>query len=212
MDGGGWAAYWNSVKRSNDAGLIQSYIDKYPDGAFVTVAQILIEQATGTKQRAQSGQQLAVADPKAADGSEVPPEADPDLERKIQSALADAGCDPGAIDGQWGRKSQRALDRFARYARLTLPGEPVSTETLRLLRGYDGRVCPLSCGVRQVEKDGRCVTKICPSGQTLSRTGECVHTSKPAQQKAKQQRPAVQQRPGPRSGTCTETERRLKQC
>ena len=173
-------AFWNSVKNSNDRALIQSYLDKYPNGAFTTVAQIMIERAGEARQPAQQSQQLALADPQEVTGGGLETGADPDLPRKIQAALAKAGCDPGIVDGQWGRKSQRALDRFARYARLTVPGEAVSAETLALLQDEDGRVCPLVCSARQVEKNGRCVTKTCPAGHVLSTSGRCSAKSQSA--------------------------------
>ena len=61
---------------------------------------------------------------------------------KIQTALAEAGCDPGPVDGKWGRGSKAALDRFARHAKVKVPEEPVSKETLELFDGVTGRVCP----------------------------------------------------------------------
>jgi len=183
-------AYWNSVKDSPDKALIQSYLDRFPDGVFSTLAQLMISRLDAanrpadqvanrtvpsndpahTDAESQSGQQqLASIEP----GTATDLDQNPDLPRMIQAALADAGCDPGGVDGQWGRNSQRALDRFARYANLTLPDEPVSGATLRQLRRHDGRVCPLSCNVRQIEKNGRCIAKTCPAGQKLSNSGEC---------------------------------------
>lgn len=105
-------------------------------------------------------------------------EPDPDLPRKIQTALAEAGCDPGPIDGKWGRRSTIALDRFTRHAKVAVPDEPVSQETLGLFDGVSGRVCPLECGPRRVERNGRCVIKTCPAGRVLTPAGICRRTAR----------------------------------
>ena len=204
-------SFWNTVKDSHDKALIQSYLDRFPDGVFSTLAQLMIARLDTVKQvasrtvpstnparadaeRPGSEQQIAAIAPSTM--TEPVQDSDPDLPRMIQSALADAGCDPGGVDGQWGRNSQTALNRFARYANLTLPDEPVSAATLRLLRRHDGRVCPLSCNARQVEKNGRCIAKTCPKGERLSNKGSCYRPSaattaknKPAKRKKRKKTP-----------------------
>ena len=50
-------AYWDSVKGSEDADLLQSYIDAFPSGKFVPLAKILIERANGL----QGGQQASAS-------------------------------------------------------------------------------------------------------------------------------------------------------
>lgn len=186
--------FWDTVKDSHDKVLLQSYIDRYPNGAFSTLAQLMIARLdtanqTTTRTAPSDDQQFAAIAPGAPTDADA--DQDPDLPRKIQAALAEAGCDPGGVDGQWGRNSQKALDRFARYAKLTLPDEPVSGQTLRLLQRHDGRVCPLSCNARQVEKNGRCVAKTCPSGQVLSSSGQCHDKS---QATTTQKKPSSQNR------------------
>jgi TPR repeat protein len=36
--------FWNSVKDSGDAGLLQTYLDRYPNGAFAPIAKLKIER------------------------------------------------------------------------------------------------------------------------------------------------------------------------
>ncbi len=96
-----------------------------------------------------------------------------ELTRRIQAALASKGCDPGPVDGLWGRQTERALERFADEAGVGLPRRARSLRTLRLIRRQSGRVCRVQCGPRRELRNGRCVVKTCSSGQYLTATGRC---------------------------------------
>lgn len=180
-------AFWNSIKETRNPALLQAYLNDYPDGVFAVIASLMLQQLTGSDE-ARPGAEApqAAADEVETEVALLEPDAsvtapdveaeqsDPDLPRNLQSALTDVGCDPGPIDGVWGRRSQRALDNFAQHASIVLPEEPISADTLNVLEGYDERVCPLVCGRREIERNGRCVTKTCPSGQRLNSRGNCV--------------------------------------
>ncbi len=60
----------------------------------------------------------------------------------LQVELSRVGCDPGAIDGQWGKKSRRALALFKRHANLRLPYKDVSPEVVEAVKQQRSRVCP----------------------------------------------------------------------
>lgn len=55
--------------------------------------------------------------------------------RHIQTALANAGYDPGAIDGRMGRKTREAIRAFQRANNLAVDGK-VGKRTWVLLKGY----------------------------------------------------------------------------
>lgn len=118
-----------------------------------------------------TNQRVAAVDPQTATAPET--DVAPDLARRIQSALARAGCRPGVVDGVWGSNSQAALTRFGRHAKLRLPQVAVSDRTLDLLAKHPGRVCPVTCGPGHSLKGGRCVARKCPRGQILTRSGIC---------------------------------------
>ena len=96
------------------------------------------------------------------------------LVRALQTELNRVGCKAGKVDGKWGRGSQRALDRFLRFAGLDPLDGAVSAETLSLLREKTNRVCPLTCGPRYRVRGDRCVLKKCPRGTRLTLKGNCV--------------------------------------
>ena len=108
------------------------------------------------------------------------PPADPGLKggalvRAIKQELKRVGCYDGRIDEDWQTAPARAsIQKFARLARLTIsPVEPTN-ELLDAIRARSERVCPFECGRRQIEKDGRCIAKSCPSGFALDDDGDCI--------------------------------------
>ena len=65
------------------------------------------------------------------------------LVKLVQIELKRVGCDPGAIDGRWGRKGKSALAAFARHADgLTLANKEPGEVVLAIIRVTEGRVCP----------------------------------------------------------------------
>ena len=108
------------------------------------------------------------------------PTADPRLKggalvRAIKQELKRVGCYDGRLDEDWQTAPARAsILKFTRLARLTLsPVEPTN-ELLDAIRARSERVCPFECGSRQIEKDGRCIAKRCPSGFELDDDGDCI--------------------------------------
>lgn len=212
-------AFWNSVRNTNDPVLVQTYLARFPDGIFSELAQATIVQLhkqAELRSRISSDGMNGTATPDDNPNSTIEPSAenqkvallDPDtvtspgpvedLPLKIQTELARLGCSPGTIDGVWGKKSETALSRFARHANTTLPGDRLSRDTLKLLEQQLTRVCPLRCGVRQVDQNGRCVAKTCPRGHKLSSSGVCRKAiSKATATRKSNPKPAPTQRRSP---------------
>jgi hypothetical protein len=96
------------------------------------------------------------------------------LIQEIKKELKRVGCYSGKLDDIWPSSDiKSSIDKFAKYASLaSVPNEP-AVDFLDAIRGKSSRVCPLECGVREIEKNGRCITKTCPSGSTLDVDGAC---------------------------------------
>jgi hypothetical protein len=62
--------------------------------------------------------------------------------RAIQVELKRVGCDPGSIDGTWGRQARAALSQFAKLAKLDLNPDEPSEAALGALATQRSRVCP----------------------------------------------------------------------
>ncbi len=89
----------------------------------------------------------------------------------LQAELKRVGCDPGALDGQWGGKGRAALTRFNRYAKLALPiGEPTS-EAINAVKAKKVRICPAVAKTRSKPRTTRVTKK--PSTKTREKS-PCV--------------------------------------
>jgi len=152
-------SFWNSVKGSKSPTVLQTYVDRYPSGAFAGLARVMIDELK------QSGSLPPVG---------VLPDANretPGLARALQTELRRVGCDPGGVDGNWGGKAKAALEQFARLANLSLPtpGQPTPA-ALDAVKGQKGRICPLECGAGQIEVNDRCVAKAAPERPAKRKT------------------------------------------
>lgn len=170
---------WAVIQETNSKAVLQAFIKQFPNSLYTTFARARLSEMEATspseppKQRETEDQDDQGRLASVAVEAETQLEADPDLPRKIQTALRNAGCSPGKIDGQWGSNSKAALERFARYAKLRVPQEPLSEDTLGLFENLETPVCPVTCGPRQVESNGRCIARTCPAGYTLTSSGKC---------------------------------------
>jgi len=119
------------------------------------------------------------------------------LTRTINLELGRVGCYSGKPDGEWSSKAtSRAVREFARLAHLDVPGAPTS-EFLDVLKRQSGRICPLTCSARQVERDGVCVAKSCPRGERLDADGDCVAPKPKRVAQERSVRPAAARPPAP---------------
>jgi hypothetical protein len=96
------------------------------------------------------------------------------LVQEIKKELRRVGCYGGRIDDRWTTSATKlSVQRFVKYARLAAVPDKPTVDLLEAIRGTGGRLCPLECRVREVEKSGRCVAKTCPRGQYLKNDGTC---------------------------------------
>lgn len=98
-----------------------------------------------------------------------------DLVRSIKRELKRVGCYDGAIDENWEERAlKRSVRQFVRYAKFSGTADEPTADFLDAVRGSDPAACPLECGPRETERNGRCVAKSCPAGERLSRGGACI--------------------------------------
>ena len=118
--------YWNAARESRDPQLLRAYINRFPNGAFVELARVLLEKrqphaSTGavphetntSSDPTHKHDQARVASLPPAVGREdrsvSSPSAGPPPVRRIQALLKKLGCYSGRIDGLWGPASRSAL-------------------------------------------------------------------------------------------------------
>ena len=90
----------------------------------------------------------------------------------LQEELNRLGCDAGPVDGDWGRRSEQAMDRL-REAVPDIHDIELSLTLAGLMKKMPEGTCPLVCSVREVRVENRCELKTCPSGQYLDSRGTC---------------------------------------
>ncbi|GAB1717238.1 MAG: hypothetical protein NTAFB05_22800 [Nitrobacter sp.] len=97
-----------------------------------------------------------------------------DINKSVQAELRRVGCYDGSADGEWGRASRLALEKFNRYADAKVNVRLASLDTLGVIKGKTARVCPLICR-HGYKADGDTCTKItCGQGKVLNDDNECV--------------------------------------
>jgi len=119
-------ALWSAVKDSDRPAAIRAYIEKYPNGTFVPLARVLIEdlERAGKDKpghQLDSAQQLATA---------------------LQRELKRIGCYGGPINGTWGPASRSAIADFNRHAKMTLATDTPEEASLKALQAVFARICP----------------------------------------------------------------------
>lgn len=125
--------------------------------------------------------ELSSVTPDGAEKPEVaatPPQIEqPDereLARGLQTELNRLGCNAGAPDGIWGRKSRAALALLAKHAPAAkIAGLEPTEALLHHAEQLEGRICPLTCAVTENLINGACQRKTCAKGQRLSSRGQC---------------------------------------
>lgn len=161
---------WDTVKDSKNPAELEAFISEYGNGFYGKLARLRLRSLNeaAAKQdkpapapKAEETQQVAsLEQPKVAESRKLEPQLDPrEVALGIQEELQRLSCNPGRPDGIWGRRSQGALDSFARSTKVRLVSADPSVDLLDQLKEYDGKGCP--------------VAKTCPAGQRLSKRGNC---------------------------------------
>jgi hypothetical protein len=113
------------------------------------------------------------------------------LVQEIKKELKRAGCYAGPIDGKWATPGTKSsVQKFMKYANIPAQTSDPSINFLDAIRENSDRVCPLECDARQAEEDGRCIAKVCQSGQHLNAQGNCVGKTTAMLHPENQARPA----------------------
>ena len=102
------------------------------------------------------------------------------LIREIKIGLKRIGCYNGMIDSNASTpQTQNALRTYAKYANLDPSSVQFDQTNYSRLKDQNDRICPLMCGARTIEKNGRCVTKTCARGEILDVEGDCISKPRP---------------------------------
>ena len=92
------------------------------------------------------------------------------LIRAIQIELKRVGCDPGAVDGEWGERGRLALKEYARLAKVSLQSDLPDASILQSLTRQKATVCPSGCAAGQALINGRCAARVPPDARKAADT------------------------------------------
>jgi hypothetical protein len=135
------------------------FIANYPDGFYSDLA------------RAQS-KKLAALAPQAA-RSTSPSGPDTDLSRQVLTELRRVGCFAGEPGSNWNAAAQRSMDLFNKYAGTRFDVKVASLDSLEVIKGRTGQICPLTCQHGyQVDAD-KCVKITCKEGFEVGDDNTC---------------------------------------
>lgn len=127
---------WTSIRDSKSSGALRKYLQLYPDGLFVPLARLQIQQLENADHQSDASQE----------------DAPNELTRRIQRELGRVGCNPGDPDGIWGERTREALRRFARYSSAEIDMAKPTEIALKKLEGSTARVCPVVARPNSIEE------------------------------------------------------------
>lgn len=196
------AAHWAAIEDKKSAALFKAHLQYFGQCAFAELARNALDNLAEAEKQQAASATVAVVDTAGAAseaaeeqktqtsvtsadetaGEEAVALAQPDtakadllsLTRDVQSGLVTLGCSAGGVDGRWGRQSQRALERFNKFANLSLDVDAPSQAALAAIRERKGRTCPLECAPTEVAVGDRCERKTCDAGFSLNKAGKCI--------------------------------------
>jgi hypothetical protein len=137
---------WSMIKDSTDSAQFQRFIEEFPSSLNRSEAERRLASLTNGTMNALSA---SAEDPHA-------------LALSLQFELKRVGCFNGALNGEFDEATRAAANNFAKLASIKVPNE-LSPETVKAVRGFDNRVCPLVCRDGERVEGDRCVA-IAPPG------------------------------------------------
>lgn len=200
--------FWESISTSTNPAMFAAYLRRFPNGNFADLARVKLEEFGQKRaiavEAATAAPKQPIAQEPVAEKTEDPtpapaqttkvaslgeqPTAVPepvaispaDLQRELQRV----GCYGGAIDGDWGRGSRRAMQLFNTNAKTAYAVDAPSNEALTGIRAMNTQICaPAPVVKRPVAKrkkaaavETRQVIR-CRRGQVFQ-DGECIWVKK----------------------------------
>jgi len=138
------------------------FLSRHPDGFYADLAR---------ERKAKLQAKTASLSPSSESLDHQPVPAA--LAKSLQVELRRVGCNSGNVDGNWNAASQQALELFNKHAGMRLDVKSVTADTLDVVKGKAGRVCPLVCDHGYKADGDKCVEIVCDTGSHLSDDNRC---------------------------------------
>jgi len=215
--------FWESISASSNPAMFTAYLNRFPNGNFAALAQAKLdelaqkraiaveaanapaeqpvaatEQETAAPTAPQQATEVASLEP--AQAATVPATGSFDNAVLLQKELQRVGCYGGRLDGDWGRGSRRAMERFNSLARTAYSVDVPASATIDGIRAVTSQVCiatataPLPAKVKKSAsvQQPRSVAR-CARGEVLIE-GDCVKQRKRAKPRPVEEEEVVVER------------------
>lgn len=192
-------AHWESIKDRKSAPLFEEHLKRFGSCAFSSIARLELEaleqSASGTaadEDTTNNSQRTEIA---AIPTMTATDEQKPELYRSLQTELGRVGCYNQTVDGDWGPASEHALLSFNIQTKNAFDPKQPTLVMLNTIKALNGRICPLTCSLKEKLVEEQCLPKTCESGKQLNDKGRCTSIGKSKDRIAKQKDKAEADRP-----------------
>lgn len=172
-------AEWKRVRATGKKNVIEAYLEKYSH------VPVLVELARTELHDIETIETAILADGRATPSTPTVPAETNHSENgnptpvgptsvtasDIQTELKRLGCYTKLVDGKWGSGSSASLASFNKYAKANLDGGNLDQGLLDALKNKQSAVCPSSCPVGMVLRNGDCQKIVCAIGSELKNGG-----------------------------------------
>jgi len=122
---------WTATHNTTSVAVLEDFIRQFGSTVYGSMARARLEELKKT--------QVAALPPEQTQMQQY------ELGRSLQLELKRVGCYEGAMNGEFGVATREALRNFVKHSALSLRVDDLSLDTIKAVRGFDKRVCPLSC-------------------------------------------------------------------
>jgi uncharacterized caspase-like protein len=131
------AQAWAVIRDTTSQAVIEDFVRQFGTSIYGSMARARLEELKKSQVATASFNQ--------------------ELGRSLQLELKRVGCYQGTVNGEFGDATRDALRSFVKYSALNLRAEDLSVDTIKAVRAFDKRVCPLSCQTGERAEGDACI-------------------------------------------------------
>jgi uncharacterized caspase-like protein len=147
------AQSWALTRDTTSQAVLEDFIRQFGNSMYGSMARARLEELKKTQVATASFNQ--------------------ELGRSLQLELKRVGCYQGALNGEFENATREALRSFVKYSALNLRNEDLSVDTIKAVRSFDKRVCPLSCQPGERAEGDACIRVTASPARPLSGSKKC---------------------------------------
>jgi hypothetical protein len=147
------AQLWAQTRDTTSQAVLEDFIREFGNSMYGGMARARLEELKKTQVATASFNQ--------------------ELGRSLQFELKRVGCYQGAVNGEFENATREALRSFFKYSALNLQNQDLSVDTIKAVRSFDKRICPLSCQPGERAEGDACIRVAASPARPLSGAKKC---------------------------------------